>query len=77
MIAQDAATQLRAADPHNVVRLILPRHDAGNPGDAYGDAAQMFREWQEQGILLPTPLASPVRLRAGLAQRGGSFSSGG
>jgi uncharacterized protein (DUF1015 family) len=46
---------LRAADPHNVVRLILPRHDAGNPGDAYGDAAQLFRDWQEQGILLPDP----------------------
>jgi uncharacterized protein (DUF1015 family) len=55
VIAQDAAAQLRAADPHNVVRLILPRHDVGNPGDAYGDAAQLFRDWQEQGILLPDP----------------------
>jgi uncharacterized protein (DUF1015 family) len=55
VIAQDAAAQLRAADPHNVVRLILPRHDAGNPGDAYTDAARLFRDWQEQGILLPDP----------------------
>ena len=55
VIAQDAAAKLRAADPHNVVRLILPRHDAGNPGDAYGDAAQLFHDWQEQGILLPDP----------------------
>jgi uncharacterized protein (DUF1015 family) len=55
VIAQDAAAQLRAADPHNVVRLILPRHDAGNPGDAYTDAAQLFRDWQDQGILLPDP----------------------
>jgi uncharacterized protein (DUF1015 family) len=55
VIAQDAAAQLRAADPHNVVRLILPRHDAGNPGDAYTDAAHLFRDWQEQGILLPDP----------------------
>jgi uncharacterized protein (DUF1015 family) len=55
VIAQDAAAQLRAADPHNVVRLILPRHDAGHPGDAYTDAAQLFRDWQEQGILLPDP----------------------
>ena len=55
VIAQDAAAQLRAADPHNVVRLILPRHDAGNPGDAYSDAAQLFRDWQEQGILVPDP----------------------
>ena len=55
VIAQDAAAQLRAADPHNVVRLILPRHDAGNPGDAYTDASQLFRDWQQQGILLPDP----------------------
>jgi uncharacterized protein (DUF1015 family) len=55
VIAQDAAAQLRAADPHNVVRLILPRHDTGNPGDAYTDAAQLLRDWQEQGILLPDP----------------------
>jgi uncharacterized protein (DUF1015 family) len=55
VIAQDAAAQLRAADPHNVVRLILPRHDAGNPGDAYHDAAHLFRDWQQQGILLPDP----------------------
>jgi uncharacterized protein (DUF1015 family) len=55
VIAQDAAAQLRAADPHNVVRLILPRHDAGNPGNAYTDAALLLRDWQEQGILLPDP----------------------
>ncbi len=53
VIAQDAAVQLRAADPHNVVRLILPRHDAGDPGDAYADAARLLRDWQEQGILVP------------------------
>jgi uncharacterized protein (DUF1015 family) len=55
VIAQDAAAQLRAADPHNVVRLILPRHNAGNPGNAYTGAAQLLRDWQEQGILLPDP----------------------
>src|SRR5262249_32826903 len=51
VIAQDAAAQLRAADPHNVVRLILPRHDAGGPGDAYTDAAQSLRDWQGPGLL--------------------------
>jgi uncharacterized protein (DUF1015 family) len=55
VIAQDAAAQLRAADPHNVVRLILPRHDLGNPGNAYTEAALLLRDWQEQGILLPDP----------------------
>jgi uncharacterized protein (DUF1015 family) len=53
VIAQDAAVQLRAADPHNVVRLILPRHDAAEPGDAYADAARLLREWQDEGILIP------------------------
>ena len=55
VIAQDAAAQLRAADPHNVVRLILPRHGEGNPGNAYTDAAMLLRDWQKQGILLPDP----------------------
>ena len=53
VIAQDAAVQLRAADPHNVVRLILPRHDAREAGDAYADAARLLRDWQAQGILVP------------------------
>ena len=70
VIAQDAAAQLRAADPHNVVRLILPRHDAGNPGDAYSDAAQLFRDWQEQGILLPDP--RPALYVYEQAMRGGA-----
>jgi uncharacterized protein (DUF1015 family) len=38
VIAHDTADHLRASDPHNVVRLILPRHVAGNPGIA-GPAA--------------------------------------
>jgi uncharacterized protein (DUF1015 family) len=55
VIAQDAAVQLLASDPHNVVRLILPRHDVRDPGDAYTDAALMLRDWEEQGILVPDP----------------------
>jgi uncharacterized protein (DUF1015 family) len=34
VIAHDTADHLLASDPYNVVRLILPRHDAGNPGAA-------------------------------------------
>ncbi|HUL24789.1 MAG TPA: DUF1015 domain-containing protein [Streptosporangiaceae bacterium] len=71
VIAQDAAAQLRAADPHNVVRLILPRHDAGNPGDAYTDAAQLFGQWQQQGILLPDP--RPALYVYEQAMRGGEI----
>jgi uncharacterized protein (DUF1015 family) len=55
VIAQDAAIQLLASDPHNVVRLILPRHDAGNPGNAYSDAARLLHDWQDEGILVADP----------------------
>ena len=34
-----------AADPHNVVRLILPRHPAGQPGSPYTDAARDLSGW--------------------------------
>jgi uncharacterized protein (DUF1015 family) len=53
VIARDTADQLLAADPHNVVRLILPRQDPGHPGGQYGEAARLLRQWQDQGILEP------------------------
>jgi uncharacterized protein (DUF1015 family) len=53
VIAHDIADQLRAADPHNVVRLILPRHAAGRGGDVYDDAARALRRWQDEQILVP------------------------
>src|SRR5215831_13725945 len=73
VIAHDAEDHLLASDPHNIVRLILPRHVAGNPrtagngaagpgsavpatGAAYADAAQLLRDWQDSGILVPDPL---------------------
>jgi uncharacterized protein (DUF1015 family) len=34
VIAHDTEDHLLAADPHNIVRLILPRHGTGNPGGA-------------------------------------------
>jgi uncharacterized protein (DUF1015 family) len=39
---------LRAADPHNVVRLILPGEDA----DASQAAASLLREWLSAGVLV-------------------------
>jgi uncharacterized protein (DUF1015 family) len=48
--AQQSA--LEAADPHNVVRLILPR-DPGLPGvDRYATAAQTFDQWLDDETLL-------------------------
>jgi uncharacterized protein (DUF1015 family) len=40
--------QLRAADPHNVVRLILP----GEQADASRAAAGLLREWLSAGVLI-------------------------
>ena len=53
VIAHDTEGQLLAADPHNVVRLILPRPGTGPGGDGYHEAARLLREWQDDGILLP------------------------
>jgi uncharacterized protein (DUF1015 family) len=53
VIAHDIADQLRAADPHNVVRLILPRRATGGAGDVYDDAAGELRRWQDEQILVP------------------------
>jgi uncharacterized protein (DUF1015 family) len=52
VIGQDTAQQLRDADPHNVVRLILPRQDPGRPGEEYHDAARLLAHWQRDGILV-------------------------
>jgi uncharacterized protein (DUF1015 family) len=55
--------ELLQADPHNVVRLILPRstpHDGlagGVPGtaDPNEEAARRLRSWRDAGILVPDP----------------------
>jgi len=46
--------QLRAADPHNVVRLILPGEDA----DASKAAAALLREWLSAGVLIRDRMAA-------------------
>ena len=52
VIGQEAAQQLLDADPHNVVRLILPREHPGYPGEEYHDAAVLLREWRRDGVLV-------------------------
>ncbi len=76
VIAADNETRLMAADPHNVVRLILPRHPAGRPGSPYQDAAADLARWLADGILVADPVpalyvyeqaaAGPVVLQRGL-----------
>jgi uncharacterized protein (DUF1015 family) len=56
VIAHDIEDKLIAADPHNVVRLILPRNAPGRADDVYQDAARMLRGWQDERILVPDPV---------------------
>jgi uncharacterized protein (DUF1015 family) len=53
VIAADNESQLMAKDPHNVVRLILPLHPAGQPGSPYDDAAADLADWLADGVLVP------------------------
>ena len=53
VIASENEDQLLAADPHNVVRIIRPRHPAGQPGSSWDDAAADLRQWRADGILVP------------------------
>lgn len=46
--------RLRAADPHNVVRLILPGRDA----DASRAAAGLLRDWLSAGVLIRDQMAA-------------------
>ena len=55
--------QLRAADPYNVVRLILPGQDAGaSPAAAAAEAnkvaAGLLREWLSAGVLIRDRMAA-------------------
>jgi uncharacterized protein (DUF1015 family) len=52
VIFRDKEDQLMAADPHNVVRLILPRPVPGRPGQEYYHAAESLRRWQDENILV-------------------------
>jgi uncharacterized protein (DUF1015 family) len=55
VIDEEAHARLEAADPHNAVRLILPR--AKPPQDPYERAAATFKAWESDGVLAtdPTP----------------------
>jgi uncharacterized protein (DUF1015 family) len=55
VIAAENEDQLMAADPHNIVRLILPRHLDGQPGSPYDLAAAELGCWLADGILAADP----------------------
>lgn len=56
VIAAENETRLMAMDPHNVVRLILPRHAAGQPGSPYEDAAAELSDWLADGVVAADPV---------------------
>ena len=63
--------QLRAADPHNVVRLILP----GEEADASKAAASLLREWLSAGVLIRDRMAALYLYEQCLQELGDAASS--
>jgi uncharacterized protein (DUF1015 family) len=55
VIDEDERRELEASDPHNVVRLILPRDLDGQPGSAYAAAASLLAAWRSSSVLVPDP----------------------
>jgi uncharacterized protein (DUF1015 family) len=53
VVRPDGQRRLETADPHNVVRLILP--DAATPGDRHRKAARTLADWLSAGVLVPDP----------------------
>lgn len=53
VVGEDERSALESADPYNVIRLILPRDPAGEPGGAYEAAAATLRQWRDSGVLVP------------------------
>ena len=56
VIDEDERRELEASDPHNVVRLILPRDLDGQPRSAYQAAASLLSSWRSSGVLVPDPV---------------------
>ena len=50
LLDDDTTTNLLAAHPHNVVRLILPRRQA-SPAPAYAMVADLLSQWRRAGVL--------------------------
>ncbi|AEW93354.1 hypothetical protein SCATT_09830 [Streptantibioticus cattleyicolor NRRL 8057 = DSM 46488] len=72
MVRPDGLVRLEDADPHNIVRLILPQD--GDPAASHARAARTLRDWRERGVLAPDPEPAlyvyEQRDAAGLVQRG-------
>lgn len=71
VVRPDGLHHLETADPHNIVRLILPQADA--PAARHRLAADTLRRWRAEGVLVPDPrpaLYVYEQRRGELLQRG-------
>ncbi len=71
VVRPDGVDHLESADPHNIVRLILPQ--AGTPAARNEQAARTLHDWLAEGVLSADPepaLYVYEQRRAGLLQRG-------
>ncbi|WP_217555636.1 DUF1015 family protein [Streptomyces sp. GbtcB6] len=53
VVRPDGVHHLQSADPHNIVRLILPQ--AGSPSAGTEQAADTLHRWQAEGVLATDP----------------------
>ncbi|MEU8551884.1 DUF1015 domain-containing protein [Streptomyces roseoverticillatus] len=53
VVRPDGLRHLETADPHNIVRLILPQ--AASAADRHRLAAETLRRWQDEQVLAPDP----------------------
>lgn len=53
VVRPDGVDHLESADPHNIVRLILPQADT--PAERNEQAAHTLHDWLSKGVLTPTP----------------------
>lgn len=53
VVRPDGLHHLQSADPHNIVRLILP--EADTPGARNAQAAETLRRWRAEGVLTADP----------------------
>src|SRR5262245_45937070 len=51
VIEPDGVRLLETLDPHNIVRLILPREDASRSEGRYRHAARLLQDWLSAGVL--------------------------
>ncbi len=74
VISTQQKKQLKTADPHNVIRLIIgnPSHEAHRPSD-YQAAKKHFSEWREKGVLKRDDETSIYVYRQSFTLRGKTF----